>query len=215
MYQQQPVKNVVWQDYLVSRKHREDQPTQCKRIRHHRGGVVWLTGLSGSGKSTIACALEHRLYEKGYRTFILDGDNVRHGLSNDLGFSVNDRAENIRRIGEVSRLFVEAGVLTITAFISPLRSERDAVRKLFKHNDFFEIYCQCPLETCEERDVKGLYKKARDGHIPQFTGINSPYEIPLNPELVIDTMKNDIEYSIDKIEAMLKSKNILKKKEEK
>ncbi|MDH5409625.1 MAG: adenylyl-sulfate kinase [Gammaproteobacteria bacterium] len=209
MYQEQPAENVIWQQHIVSRKHREEQTKQPARIRHHKGAVIWLTGLSGSGKSTIACALEHKLHKNGYRTFILDGDNVRHGLSRDLGFSIDDRAENIRRIGEVARLFVEAGVLTITAFISPLRSERDQIRQLFKQNDFFEIYCQCPIETCEQRDVKGLYKKARAGKIPQFTGINSPYEPPANPELLINTMQDEVPQSVARIETLLKQQNII------
>jgi adenylylsulfate kinase len=152
-----------------------------------KGTVVWLTGLSGAGKTTLAHALERRLMNEGRAVYVLDGDNIRHGLCRDLGFSDKDRTENIRRIGEVSRLFMDAAVISLCSFISPFRADRDGVRALFDAGDFIEVYCQCPLEVCEERDVKGLYQKARRGEIPHFTGISSPYEAPLQPELTIDT----------------------------
>jgi adenylylsulfate kinase len=171
--------NVVWHNATVTRDRRET-------LNGHRGGLFWFTGLSGAGKSTLAHSVEEMLYQKGYRTFVLDGDNVRHGLCADLSFSNDDRKENIRRIGHMSMLYVEAGVIVLTAFISPFRADRDNVRKI-GGNDFHEIYCKTSLEVCEERDVKGLYKRARAGEIPDFTGISSPYEEPEFPNLTIDT----------------------------
>jgi adenylylsulfate kinase len=153
----------------------------------HRGAIIWFTGLSGSGKSTLAHSVEEVLHQRGCHTFVLDGDNVRHGLCGDLGFSLQDREENIRRIGEVSKLFMEAGVIVLTAFISPFKSDRDKVRSMCAHGEFVEIFCDCSIEICEDRDVKGLYKKARSGLISDFTGISSPYEIPDKPELAIKT----------------------------
>lgn len=153
----------------------------------HRSVILWFTGLSGAGKSTLAHAVERRLYELNSSTFVFDGDNVRHGLCSDLGFAQLDREENIRRIGEMAKLFTEAGVIAITAFISPYRADRDRVRALVDAGDFIEIYCNCPIEICEQRDVKGLYAKARQGIIPEFTGISAPYEHPLNPEITLDT----------------------------
>jgi len=171
--------NVVWHNATVTRERREDQ-------NGHRGGLFWFTGLSGAGKSTLAHTVEEKLHQKGYRTYVLDGDNVRHGLCADLGFSEEDRKENIRRIGHMAMLYVEAGIVVLTAFISPFRTDRDNVRKT-AGADFHEIYCKCSLEVCEDRDVKGLYKRARAGEIPDFTGISSPYEEPEFADLTVDT----------------------------
>ena len=179
MSDQDKSSNVVWHQATVTRGRREV-------LNQHKGGVFWFTGLSGAGKSTLAHAVEEELHLAGYRTFVLDGDNVRHGLCADLSFSDDDRKENIRRVGHMSKLYVEAGIIVLTAFISPFRSDRDNVRKICG-NDFHEIYCKCSLDVCEERDVKGLYKRARAGEIPDFTGISSPYEEPVKPELEIDT----------------------------
>jgi len=177
---EQKATNIVWHQGAVNREDRE-------KLNGHKGATVWLTGLSGSGKSTIAVDLEKRLAERGVRTYILDGDNIRHGLNKNLGFSPEDRTENIRRIGEVAKLFTDAGVVAITAFISPYRADRDQVRALMKPGDFIEILVDCPVEVCEQRDVKGLYKKARAGELKNFTGIDSPYEEPERPEIRIDT----------------------------
>lgn len=177
----QPIStNVVWHQATVTRARRESQ-------NGHRGAIIWLTGLSGSGKSTLAHALEESLHQRGCRTFVLDGDNVRHGLCGDLGFSPVDRVENIRRIGEMAKLFMEAGIIVLTAFISPYRADRGRVRGMVKEGDFIEVYCDSTLEVCELRDVKGMYKKARAGLVGEFTGISSPYEAPDRPELDIDT----------------------------
>jgi adenylylsulfate kinase len=165
----------------------------------HKSFILWFTGLSGSGKSTLAHALEERLHQLGCKTFVFDGDNVRHGLNNDLGYSKQDRKENIRRIGEMCKLFIEAGVITLTAFISPYREDRNKIRNLVEDSDLIEIYCKCKLEVCESRDLKGLYAKARKGEITLFTGISDPYEIPDNPELLIDTENDSIEECVDKI----------------
>ncbi len=194
--------NVVWHHATIDRQRRE-------ALNGHKSVILWFTGLSGSGKSTLAHAVEEQLYEMKCRTFVLDGDNIRHGLCGDLGFSDDDRVENIRRIGEVAKLFLEAGVITLTAFISPFRSDRERVRNLVPHGDFLEIYCRCPLEICEERDVKGLYKKARAGEIKAFTGIDSPYEEPLAPELAVDTGSESLEESTVKVIELLKSRGIL------
>lgn len=172
--------NIVWHAGQVTRQDRE-------RIAGHRGCTLWLTGLSGSGKSTIAVALEKALWDRGVRAYILDGDNVRHGLNADLGFSPEDRTENIRRIGEVAKLFTDAGIVNLTAFISPYRADRGRVRALMGEGDFIEVFVDCPLEECERRDVKGLYKKARAGEIPEFTGVSAPYEPPEAPEIVLKT----------------------------
>ncbi|MCZ6488117.1 MAG: adenylyl-sulfate kinase [Gammaproteobacteria bacterium] len=179
MTEQDKSSNVVWHHATVTRNRRE-------AMNQHRGGVFWFTGLSGAGKSTLAHYVEEKLYQKGCHTYVLDGDNVRHGLCADLSFSDEDRKENIRRIGQMSNLYVQAGVIVLTAFISPFRSDRENVRKI-AGSDFHEIYCKASLEVCETRDVKGLYKRARAGEIPDFTGISSPYEEPENPELEIDT----------------------------
>ena len=168
------------------------------RANDHRGGILWFTGLSGAGKSTLAVALERALFAKGYQVFLLDGDNVRQGLSADLGFSPADRAENIRRIGEVAALFAEAGMVIVTAFISPYRADRDRIRGL--HPDYFnEVYINAPLEVCEARDAKGLYRKARAGELKEFTGISAPYEPPLSPELEIRTGEHSIEECVTQL----------------
>ena len=166
------------------------------RAGGHRGGVMWLTGLSGSGKTTLALELECRLFERGYRVYVLDGDNVRHGLSSDLGFSPEDRAENIRRIGEIAALDAETGIIVITAFISPYRADRARARKAAA-NGLHEIHLMAALDVCEGRDPKGLYEKARRGEIPDFTGVSAPYEVPENPELAIDTGVLSVEESLD------------------
>jgi adenylylsulfate kinase len=182
--------NVVWHKPVVTRAMREQR-------NGHRAATLWFTGLSGAGKSTISHALEERLFEMGCNTFVFDGDNVRHGLCRDLGFSEADRTENIRRIGELAKLANAAGVIAITAFISPFRRDRDMVRASMPEGDFIEVYIKCPLEQCEERDVKGLYKKARAGQISDFTGISSPYEAPENPEVVIDTSQQSIDAAVE------------------
>jgi len=187
--------------------YRIDKSIRQKKFGH-LSPVIWFTGLSGSGKSTLANALEYRLFELGYKTYVLDGDNVRIGLNKDLGFSNEDRKENIRRISEVANLFSDSGTLTLTAFISPFIEDRDIARNIIGEN-FIEVWVKANLEICEERDPKGLYKKARAGEIKNFTGIDSPYESPMNPELIIETDKLDIEQSIDSIIDYLKQKNIL------
>jgi len=194
--------NVVWHQSTVSRKRREEK-------NQHKSVVLWFTGLSGSGKSTLAHAVEEELYQLGLNTFVLDGDNVRHGLNKDLGFSDKDRKENIRRISEAAKLMLEAGVITLTAFISPFKEEREMARSLMPHGDFIEIHCYCPLEVCETRDVKGLYKRARNGEIKDFTGISSPYEAPVKPELRVDTHSLSIEDSTQQVISLLRDRNIL------
>ena len=184
--------DIVWHHATVTRERRE-------AMNGHRSAILWFTGLSGAGKSTLAHAVEEHLHRMGYRTFVLDGDNVRHGLCGDLGFSAADRAENIRRIGEVAKLFMEAGVIVLTAFISPFREDRNRVRAMVKPGELIEIYCQCPVEVCEQRDVKGLYKKARAGEIAQFTGISSVYEPPEMPELVLNTADADLHECVQKV----------------
>lgn len=181
--------NVAWHRAVITRAIREAQ-------NGHRGAIVWLTGLSGAGKSTLAHAVEDKLHRMGCRTFVMDGDNVRHGLCGDLGFSRQDRKENIRRVGEVAKLFVETGVIVLTAFISPYREDRERVRGMVEQGDFIEIYCDCSVEICESRDVKGLYKKARDGQIAEFTGVSSPYEPPIKPELIVNTASQEIDASV-------------------
>ena len=175
----------------------------------HRGAVIWLTGLSGSGKSTIAVETQAQLFEMGCQVYILDGDNIRHGLNKDLGFSPADREENIRRIGEVAKLFADAGMIVLTSFISPYRKDRDHARGLLNPGDFIEIYVNAPLEICEERDPKGLYKKARTGEIPEFTGISAPYEPPIKPELEIRTDQLSVEESAQRIIDYLKKQRII------
>ena len=197
-------KNIRWHDALVSRADRQAQ-------NGHNSVILWFTGLSGAGKSTLAHAVERRLHESGCRTFVFDGDNVRHGLCADLGFSAEDRSENIRRVGEMAKLFIEAGVIALTAFISPYRADRARVRALVAPGDFIEIYCRCPLEVCEQRDVKGLYSKARQGVIQEFTGISSRYEAPENAELVLDTGDMPLEMCVEKVLALLRERCILLK----
>lgn len=194
--------NTVWHHATVTRIRREEQ-------NGHKAVVLWFTGLSGAGKSTLAHAVEEHLHQMGCRTFVLDGDNVRHGLCGDLGFTDEDRQENIRRIAEVSKLMLESGTITLTAFISPFKAERNLARKLVPHGDFIEIYCACDLSICEERDVKGLYKKARQGEIKHFTGISSPYEVPDKPELVVDTSKYDLETCVARVLALLRERGVL------
>ncbi|NOT98150.1 MAG: adenylyl-sulfate kinase [Sideroxydans sp.] len=194
--------NVVWHNATVTRARREE-------LNAHKSVVLWFTGLSGSGKSTLAHAVEERLHQMDCRTFVLDGDNVRHGLCGDLGFSEQDRIENIRRAGEVAKLFLEAGVITLTAFISPFESDRKKVRSLFSHGDFLEIYCHCPLEVCEDRDVKGIYKRARAGEVKSFTGVSSPYEAPTTPELVVDSDQMSLDESIDLVLNLLRERGVI------
>jgi adenylylsulfate kinase len=181
--------NITWHASHVSRRERE-------RLLGQRGVVVWLTGLSGSGKSTIAVGTERELVRRGHLAYVLDGDNIRHGLNKNLGFGPADRTENIRRIGEVAKLFADAGVIAMTSFISPYRSDRDGVRALLAPGDFVEVFVSASLETCESRDVKGLYERARRGEIPEFTGISAPYEAPQRPELVLDTDGQTVEESV-------------------
>lgn len=190
--------NIVWHETKVNRENRE-------KLLNQKGVVLWFTGLSGSGKSTVATALEKRLHEKGKLTYILDGDNIRHGLSANLGFSDEDRVENIRRIGEVSKLFVDTGVITIVTFISPFRAERGKVRELLG-SDFIEVYIDCPIEVCEERDPKGIYKKARNGEIKNFTGIDSSYEAPLDPEITLQTYLKSIDDCVDEVISYLEKR---------
>jgi adenylylsulfate kinase len=194
--------NTIYHNATVTRKRRA-------QLNAHKSVVIWFTGLSGSGKSTLAHSVEEELYKLGCRTFVLDGDNVRHGLSSDLTFNDNDRKENIRRIGEAANLMMEAGVIAITAFISPFKKDRNFVRQLLSQGDFIEIYCKASLETCESRDVKGLYKRARAGEIKNYTGIDSPYEAPENSELVIDTEGESLEESVAKVIDFLKFKEII------
>jgi len=194
--------NTVWHHATVTRERREG-------LNGHKACVLWFTGLSGAGKSTLAHAVEEQLHQRGCRTFVLDGDNVRHGLSSNLGFSEDDRKENIRRIGEVAKLMMEAGVITLTAFISPFRTDREAVRNLMPYGDFFEIYCKASLAACEARDVKGLYKRARAGEIKNYTGIDSPYEEPVKPELLVDTVVLGINESVNMVMRLLEEREII------
>ena len=196
-------KNLVWHHATVTRARREMQ-------NGHRGAILWFTGLSGSGKSTLAHALEESLHQRGCRTFVLDGDNVRHGLCGDLGFSAKDRIENIRRIGEMAKLFMEAGVIVLTAFISPYRADRERVRGMVAHGDFIEVYCNTPIDICEKRDVKGMYKKARAGEIAEFTGVSAPYEAPLKPELDLNTGEDELQTCVKQIIDEVTLRGILK-----
>lgn len=194
--------NIVWHESLVTKEERAN-------LKRHKSAVLWFTGLSGSGKSTLSVALENELHASGIHTYRLDGDNVRHGLNKNLGFSPEDRTENIRRIGEVANLMVDAGLLTLTAFISPYREDRDKVRELLDEKEFLEIYVRCSLEACESRDPKGLYKKARTGEIKNFTGIDAPYEEPNNPELIVDTENQSLEESVQIIVKYLREKEYI------
>jgi adenylylsulfate kinase len=204
MNQPQPKsKNIFWHHGKLTASDRE-------KFLKQKGAVVWLTGLSGSGKSTIARELEHPLVENGLSAYVLDGDNIRHGLNANLGFSPEDRKENIRRIGEVAKLFCEANVIAVTAFISPYKEDRDLARRLLPEGSFFEIYCDTPLDICEQRDTKGLYKKARAGELKEFTGISAPYEAPDRPELVLETGRETVEESTRKLLNLLTEKGIIR-----
>ncbi|UOQ93142.1 adenylyl-sulfate kinase [Halobacillus shinanisalinarum] len=194
--------NIVWHDSEVTKQERQEQ-------NNHKSAVLWFTGLSGSGKSTVSVALEKELHEIGVHTYRLDGDNVRHGLNKNLGFSPEDRTENIRRIGEVANLMVDAGLVTLTAFISPYREDRDRARKLLGEKEFIEVYVKCSVEACEERDPKGLYKKARAGEIKGFTGIDAPYEEPVEPEVTIETDKQTLEESVQVVIDHLQQKGYI------
>ncbi len=197
-----PPAHVIRHAATVTRARRELQ-------NGHRGATIWMTGLSGAGKSTLGHALEETLHQMGCRTFVLDGDNVRHGLCADLGFSDRDREENIRRISEVANLFIEAGIIVICAFISPFSSDRERARQLIGAENFCEIYCRCPLEVCEQRDMKGLYKKARQGLIAEFTGISSPYQEPVSPDLIIDTSATALDDAVQRIIAWHINRGVL------
>ena len=203
MMQMNKSSNTVWHIPSVTRQRRE-------QLNGHKSVILWFTGLSGSGKSTLAHALEEDLYQKNCRTIVLDGDNVRHGLCSDLGFSDEDRKENIRRIAELSKLTIESGVIALTAFISPFKSDRQDARDLVDKSDLIEVFCECPLHVCEKRDVKGLYRRARKGEIKEFTGISSPYEEPTNTDIRINTSELSIEESVDRILTVLKERGIIK-----
>lgn len=194
--------NIFYQQSAVSRSDRE-------MLAGHKSVILWFTGLSGAGKSTLSHAVEKALFGLGYRTVVVDGDNVRHGLCKDLGFSADDRQENIRRVGELSKLFLDAGIITLTAFISPYQADRERVRALVKDGDFIEIFCNANLGICEQRDVKGLYAKARRGEIQEFTGISSAYEPPTNPELVINTGVDSLESCVQSILDYLAHKHVI------
>ena len=193
--------NITWHDTTITKKDRRGQ-------NGHGSCTLWFTGLSGSGKSTIANAVSNELYRQGINEYVLDGDNIRHGLNKDLGFSEHDRTENIRRIGEVAKLFVDSGKVVTTAFISPFRSDREQVRALFEEGEFIEVFVDCPLEECERRDPKQLYAKARRGEIKDFTGIDSPYEAPTNPEITLRSDLLSVEEAVEQVFAYLREKNI-------
>ncbi|MCY7903455.1 adenylyl-sulfate kinase [Bacillus inaquosorum] len=194
--------NIIWHPAAISKSDRQS-------LNGHKSCALWFTGLSGSGKSVLANAVDEKLYRMGIQSYVLDGDNIRYGLNKDLGFQTGDRIENIRRIGEVAKLFVDSGQMILTAFISPFREDRDMVRALFPEGEFFEIYVKCPLHVCEQRDPKGLYKKARNGEIKHFTGIDSPYEAPLSPDFIIETDQTSISDGADLIITELQSKGII------
>lgn len=193
--------NVVWHHATVTRERRE-------QLNQQPSVILWFTGLSGSGKSTVAHAVEVALYQAGFCTFVMDGDNLRHGLCSDLGFTDADRQENIRRVAETAKLMLEAGIITLTAFISPFIQDRNLARSLIPDKDFIEIYCSCDLAICEQRDIKGLYLKARHGEIKDFTGISSPYEVPDKPELIINTGTNTLQNCVDQVLALLSERGI-------
>lgn len=199
---EQKATNVTWHEHRVSSADRQT-------LNGHKVAVLWFTGLSAAGKSTVANTVDHKLHARGIHTYILDGDNIRMGLNKNLGFNDADRTENIRRIGEVAKLFSDAGLIALTAFISPFKADRDQVRALFKNGEFHEIYVNASLETCEKRDPKGLYKKARAGEMKNFTGIDSPYEAPENPELVLDANTRSIDELADDVIAYLQAKGLL------
>lgn len=193
---QQKATNITWHRAIVTAQDRE-------ALLNQKGCIIWFTGLSGSGKSTLANAVEQLLHQRKHHTYVLDGDNVRHGLNKNLGFSPADREENIRRIGEVSKLFADAGTVVMTAFISPYRADREQARALIAEDRFVEVFVECPLDVCEERDTKGLYKKARAGEIKEFTGISAPYEPPLHPEVTVNTAELSLEECAQKVIAFL------------
>ena len=199
---EQKATNVTWHAHAVSKEDRS-------KLNGHKGAVLWFTGLSACGKSTVANAVDHKLHQLGKHTFVLDGDNIRMGLNKNLGFSAEDRAENIRRIGEVAKLFASAGTLALTAFISPYRADRDKVREILQPGEFIEIYVNASLETCEKRDPKGLYKKARAGEIKNFTGISDPYEAPEKAELVLDSDSKGIDELADEVIGYLKKQGLI------
>lgn len=203
----QKATNITWHDGAITKPDRE-------RLIQQKGVVIWFTGLSSSGKSTIARAIEERLFEGGHLCYVLDGDNIRHGLNKNLGFSPEDREENIRRIGEVAKLFSDAGFITMTAFISPYRKDRDLNRGLLQEGEFIEVFVKVSLDVAEKRDPKGLYKKARNGDIKEFTGISAPYEEPLNPELTLDTDNLNLTQCQDAVIEYLKENGIIKKDRE-
>lgn len=194
--------NVTWHEQSLTKEFRRVQNA-------HHSFVVWFTGLSGSGKSTVANELANKLYKAGISNYVLDGDNIRHGLNGDLGFSDADRKENIRRIGEVSKLFVDSGQVVLTAFISPFRGDRELVRNLLEEDEFVEVYVKCPIDECEIRDPKGLYQKARDGLIKDFTGIDSPYEEPENPEFILETDRYSIDECVEQLIGYLTKRNFI------
>jgi len=196
--------NIIWHRATVTRERRSKQ-------NGHKPVILWFTGLSGSGKSTIAHTLEEQLFQLGYHTFVLDGDNVRHGLCSDLGFSNDDRKENIRRIGEIAKLMFESGIIVMTAFISPFRDDREDVRSLMPLGGFIEIYCKASVTTCESRDVKGLYQRARTGEIKSFTGIDSPYEPPEKPDIILDTEIQTVEESANAVFKMIENRRLIPK----
>ena len=195
-------KNITWSHSHVSREERA-------KLLGHGAATIWFTGLSGSGKSTIALEVERELVRKGVSAYVLDGDNIRQGLNSNVGFSPEDRAENIRRIGEVAKLFNDSGVVVLTAFISPYREDRDRVREILPEGEFIEVLVDCPLEVCEERDVKGLYKKARAGEIPEFTGISAPYEAPEAPEIVLPSAEKTVEESVETVLMALRERGVI------
>lgn len=195
--------HIAWHHSTITKEHRE-------HLTGQKGVTLWLTGLSGSGKSTLANELQKRLFERGHLTYVLDGDNIRQGLNRDLGFSPQDRKENIRRVGEVANLFRESGIINLTAFISPYRADRKRARDLSRDGEFIEIFCRCSLEACKQRDPKNLYAKARAGEIHEFTGISAPYEEPENPEIILETDKESIEESAQKVITFLEEKGIIR-----
>jgi adenylylsulfate kinase len=195
-------KNITWHQSAVNKEDRY-------LLNGHKSCVLWFTGLSGSGKSTLANAVDMVLFQQDIKSYVLDGDNIRHGLNSDLSFGTEDRKENIRRIGEVAKLFVDSGLIVSSAFISPFLEDRELVRKMFHPGEYIEIFLKCPINVCEDRDPKGLYKKARKGEISNFTGISSPYEVPIEPEIIIESDKMTLDQSVDKIITYLKEKKIL------
>ncbi|CAE6415345.1 unnamed protein product [Rhizoctonia solani] len=201
---EQKSSNITWQPSMVTRQDRN-------RRNGHGSLALWFTGLSGAGKSTLALTLEKALHERGIGSYVLDGDNIRHGLNRDLGFSEEDRKENLRRIGEVSKLFADAGLVVLSAFISPDEQDRRMVRELFAPGDFVEVYVKCSIEECEKRDPKGLYKKARSGQIRNFTGIDAKYDVPGSPELVIDTERMPVDEAVELLLGYLEERNVLAK----